>query len=307
MARIVRLAGFLLAVALCAVALHLGGRDLPAIGWDRPQVWAYLAGAFVLYVASQVIAATAWKQVLEVFSVRLTPRRAETQLLVSQIGKYIPGNVAHLLGRLALARTDGLASAVVGLAMLVEICLVLVAGGLLLAILLLLAPDLVRTLLPSFDQAGSQRLSIFFFGFLFAGISLGIWFLAKKVSQRSQTSIQPLVAFKPLALHLTNFLILGLSLALVMQAIAPGSDSGIALPLSVFVAAWTIGFLTPGSPGGIGVREGLLVLGIGAAIGEGPALAVALVHRALAIAGDLTAFLLGLAVRIHGDGMPRTN
>lgn len=295
-----------MAVTLCAVVLYLGGRDLPAIGWDQPRVWAYLVGAFVLYVASQVIAAVAWKQTLDIFSVNLPQRRAETQLLVSQIGKYIPGNVAHLLGRIALTRTDGVASAVAGLAMLVEICLVLVAGGLLLAVLLILVPNLIGRLLPSFDEVASRRLSIAFVAFLFAGIALGSWFFIQKVSQRSQTSIQPIVAFKPLALHVTNFLTLGISLALVMQAIVPNSYLGIALPISVFVAAWTIGFITPGSPGGIGVREGLIIIGIAPAIGEGPALAVALVHRAVAIGGDVAAFLLGLAVRIRGDGMPRT-
>jgi glycosyltransferase 2 family protein len=306
MARILRLAGSLLAVALCAVVLYLGGRDLPAIGWDQPRVWANLGGAFLLYTASQVIAAAAWRQTLAVFSVRLPQWRAETQLLVSQIGKYIPGNVAHLLGRIALTRADGVAGAVVGLAMLVEICLVLVAGGLLLVVLLLLAPDLVGTLLPRFDEVASRRLSILFVAFLVCGIALGSWFFLQKVSHRSQSALRPLLAFKPLALHVTNFLILGLSLALVMQAIVPGSSFGIVLPVAVFVAAWTIGFLTPGSPGGIGVREGLIVLGIAAAIGEGPALAVALVHRALAVGGDVTAFLLGLAVRMRGDGLPRT-
>lgn len=298
--------GALLAVVLCAVALYLGGRDLPAIGWDQPRVWALLAGAFMLYLASQVIAAAAWRQVLAAFSIHLPPGRAETQLLVSQIGKYIPGNVAHLIGRLALAKADGLVGAVVGLAMLVEICLLLLAGGLLLGLLLFLAPDLVQSLLPSLDEVASQQLSTVVVTLLLAGIALGSWFLAEKVSQRSQTSIQPLVAFKPLALHVANFLILGISLALVMEAIAPGAYSGIELPMSVFVAAWTIGFLTPGSPGGIGVREGLIVIGIGAAIGEGPALAVALIHRAMAIGGDVTAFLLGIVVRVRGDGLLRT-
>jgi glycosyltransferase 2 family protein len=301
----VRIAGFLVAIAFCAVALYMGGRDLPPIAWEQPRIWGYLASAYVLYVGSQVIAAAAWMQTLAVFSVRLPPRRAETQLLVSQIGKYIPGNVAHLLGRVAMARSDGLGSAAVGLALVVEICLVLVAGGLLLAVLLLLAPDMVRTLLPRFDEGDSWRLSIAFVALLLAGIALGSWYLVQKVSRKSEASIKPMLAFKPLALHVVNFLILGLSLALVMQAIASESKVGITLPMSVFIAAWTIGFLTPGSPGGIGVREGLIVLGLGAAIGEGPALAIALVHRALAIVGDVTAFLLGLAIRMRDRSLPK--
>jgi hypothetical protein len=303
MSMTVRLAGFLVAVAFCAIALYKGGNDLPAIGWDQPWVWAYLATAFGLYVGSQVIAATAWMQTLAVFSVRLPPRRAETQLLISQIGKYIPGNVAHLLGRLALARSDGLGTSLIGLALLVEISLVLVAGGLLLAALVLFAPDMVRTLLPRFDELASRRLSITFVAFLVVGIAFGSWFFVQRVTQRSETLIRPLLAFKPLALHVINFLILGLSLALVMHAIASTASSGIALPVAVFVAAWTVGFLTPGAPGGIGVREGLIVLGLGAAIGEGPALAIALVHRALAIAGDVTTFVLGLAVRVRDGGL----
>lgn len=299
MKRAARIAGLLLAVALCAVALYLGGRDLPAIAWDRPQVWACLGGAILLYIAAQLVAATAWRQTLALFAPPLPTGRSETQLLVSQIGKYIPGNVAHLVGRLALARMDGLGTGPVGLAMLVEIFLVVASGGLLVALLLLVAPDLVLRLMPGFDAAMSWRLTVLLVALLVGGVAIAAWLFSRKVRRRSEGAVRPQRALWPLALHLVNFLILGLSLALVMQAVSPGSGAGIALPVAVFVAAWTIGFLTPGAPGGIGVREGLIVLGLGAAIGEGPALAVALLHRALAIGGDVAVFLAGLAVRMR--------
>lgn len=299
-----RVVGFLVAVAFCAIAVWKGSGDLPKLAWDSPHLWIFLVSAFGLYVLSQLIAAAAWAGTLAIFSVRLPPRRAMTQLLVSQIGKYIPGNVAHLLGRLALARADGVAGAVVGLALLVEIGLVLAAGGLLLSGLLLVAPGIVRPMLPEASAVAQRWVSIT--AVLVLGLCVAVcgWIVLRKARlQSGRATFDPWKSVLPLALHLVNFVVLGLSLTLAVQAVAPGSGAGLVLPMSVFVAAWTIGFLTPGAPGGIGIREGLIVLGLGLAIGDGAALAVALVHRALAIFGDVATFLIGAALRSRGAGM----
>lgn len=293
MPRLLRLVGVLLVVGFGGYALWMGGRDLPVLPLDRPRFWGWLALGLGLYLVSQVLAARAWSGTLAVFMIRLPPGRAETQLLVSQVAKYIPGNVAHLLGRLALAREDGVSAAVAGLAMLLEIGLLLAAGGLLFLSFLLFAPELTLSLLPPGIAGSLAGLSLPLAGVLAAGIGIGIWHLARMIRGRStRTRLDPAKAAKPLALHVVNFLALGLSLGCVTQAIAPAGNGAFLLSIPVFVVAWTTGFLIPGAPGGIGVREGLIVLGLGTAFGQGPALTAALLHRAICILGDLTTFAI---------------
>lgn len=301
----VHLLGFLVAFAFLAAAVWKGSGDLPELAWGSPGLWIPLLAAFGLYVVSQLLAAIAWAGTLAIFSVRLPPKRAATQLLVSQIGKYIPGNVAHFFGRLALARADGVPGTVVGLALLVEIGFVLSAGGLLLSALLLMAPDIIQPMLPDTSSATQRRFSIAAAFALGACVALCCWIVFRKTRLKSGTRAFDLSqSLVPLTLHLVNFVILGLSLAFAVQAVAPASGAGLFLPMSVFVAAWTIGFLTPGAPGGIGIREGLIVLGLGLAIGDGSALATALLHRALAVLGDLATFLIGILLR---SGRPTTD
>ena len=61
--------------------------------------------------------------------------------------------------------------------------------------------------------------------------------------------------------------------------------------------AWTAGFLVPGSPGGLGVREAVMIKLMGPAIGLETALGVALVMRLCSMGADALAFGVGLFFR----------
>jgi dolichol-phosphate mannosyltransferase len=75
------------------------------------------------------------------------------------------------------------------------------------------------------------------------------------------------------------------------------------LLLGAFALSWLLGVLVPLAPGGLGLREGSLILSLGAAIGAGPATALALALRLVSFAGELVAIAiaelaaLGLARR----------
>ncbi|MFY8149250.1 MAG: lysylphosphatidylglycerol synthase domain-containing protein [Prochlorococcaceae cyanobacterium] len=59
--------------------------------------------------------------------------------------------------------------------------------------------------------------------------------------------------------------------------------------LAGFALAWTAGLVVPGAPGGLGVFEAVLVLALGGLVPEAPLLAVALSYRVVATAADLLA------------------
>ena len=61
------------------------------------------------------------------------------------------------------------------------------------------------------------------------------------------------------------------------------------LLLGAFALSWLLGVLVPLAPGGLGLREGSLILTLGAAIGAGPATALALALRLVSFAGELVA------------------
>jgi dolichol-phosphate mannosyltransferase len=61
------------------------------------------------------------------------------------------------------------------------------------------------------------------------------------------------------------------------------------LLLGAFALSWLLGVLVPLAPGGLGLREGSLVVSLAAAIGAGPATALALALRLASFAGELVA------------------
>ena len=72
----------------------------------------------------------------------------------------------------------------------------------------------------------------------------------------------------------------------------------------VYACAWIIGTVTPGAPGGLGVREAILVLLLAPYCGEGVAVAAALFLRIATTLADLLSFLIGLVWRRMVYGGP---
>jgi len=73
-------------------------------------------------------------------------------------------------------------------------------------------------------------------------------------------------------------------------------------PLAGLLAvAWVAGFVVPGAPAGLGVREAVLVAGLGHLTSPGVALALPLLLRLVTVLGDAAAFPLGalLAGRVR--------
>jgi len=73
-------------------------------------------------------------------------------------------------------------------------------------------------------------------------------------------------------------------------AITPGA---VATSIAVFSAAWIAGFLAPGAPAGLGIREAILLTGLGPTFGAQAAVEIAILFRALSVTADLVALCVG--------------
>ena len=294
MTRVLRYIGSAVAIGFVGIVLWQGIGSLPAIDFLSGRIWSGLAGGFILYCTSQFIGAAAWLKTLRIYDVALPNWRAESQLLVSQIGKYIPGNVAHLFGRIVLARADGVSTAATAAAMMLEVGFLLTAGFVVVGIIFLIDPFLLAQLiqdLPSNNFGWLVALAILL---LFVSLIIGqilIWRRSGRPALKLKLFIWPML------LHGCNFVLLGASLWCVVIAIAPMSAPTLLLCTSVFTCAWVAGFLVPGAPGGVGVRDGIIALGLGLMVGPGVGLGIAVAHRLISVLGDLAIFGIGVRLR----------
>lgn len=306
MGRVIRIFGTILALSCIGFLVVQQAPNLPPLDMSSASLWTALALALVCYVVSQFSAAEAWRSILSLWGVKIAPRLARGQPMVSQIGKYIPGNVAHLFGRLVIGRRDGVAGGILAASMALEVAITLGVGLSVAGILLLVLPEAFPNLAAEYPDLATRLLPVSI-AVLFA-IGIGVGAIILKSRLRAIGVPRPTVSAlgRPLALHLASFSVLGVSLWATAIAVAPNVAPGLVTCTLIFAFAWAAGFVVPGAPGGIGVRDSIIVLGLAASMGEGSGLAIALLHRAVSVLGDIATFGFGWNMRrAQGQQHPR--
>ncbi len=94
-----------------------------------------------------------------------------------------------------------------------------------------------------------------------------------------------------------NMLLLGAIPVLLQVSVFGGNGGAYLNVVGVFALAWVAGFVTPGAPAGLGVRDAIMVAGLSPVYGAGTALGVTVIMRLATSAGDALAFLAGMAAR----------
>ena len=285
--------GATVAMLVMAVVLYLYGGDLKSVDFTRADLLPRFAGAVAIYTFVVAIGAFAWGVLLTAFGARPSFLAAERQLLISQIGKYIPGNVAQYVGRAAMAIGAGMPAGIVGLALVTETAAIILGGMISVAISVAIAPEQA-------DRAISLLPDISAFGWIAAGIAaLLLLLLAFHLASKRWSRFEKLPKVRwghmlfAIALYTCALLLLGGSLNLIAGALSPVPLS---LTVVVFSAAWIAGLATPGAPGGLGVRETVIALGLAPFMGGAAALSAALLHRGASVLGDVISLGLGLAI-----------
>ncbi|MEM7522415.1 MAG: hypothetical protein AAF360_01370 [Pseudomonadota bacterium] len=291
-----RVLGGAAAVLLIGWAIYRYGADAPRVNWRDPAAWSALTMATLLYLAVLIGGGRIWKLLLAGFGADMPPGRAESQLLVAQIGKYVPGNFAHFAGRVGLSIKDGAAPARAGGALIAETLITLAVGGVVVLSGFLLAPSLLAALNAGIPIEIDGRLLALGAGLaglvIVGGLVIARRHLAALASLRLASGAAALI----FAIQLGAFIALGAGLQLVAGLAGDGAPRLIPCVV-VFAFAWVAGMITPGAPGGVGVRETAITIGLGPEIGEPAALTAALLLRGVTVAGDVVAFALGLYLR----------
>ena len=303
-------AGFLLA------ALGANGRQLQQLSLDG-QGWAWLLLGLGLALLSLVVNGLAWTLGLAWLGHRPRWLPAVLLFLRSNLRKYLPGGVWHLLQRLAVLRQGAPAPGTAGLespvsepldlrqglvAVLLDPVLMAVAalalvacggwqGGLAalgLAPLLLLRPRWFRPLLLRLERRRQGQLER-------QGWLVEEPGLAGEANDPQGLSLEPAATGTILQRYPLVPLVGELAFVLVrfsgFACCVLAFDVAPLLPwnqwLSGFALAWTLGLVVPGAPGGLGVFEAALLLRLGGLVPEAPLLAIALSYRLVTSLADL--------------------
>ncbi|HEX3130115.1 MAG TPA: lysylphosphatidylglycerol synthase domain-containing protein [Thermoanaerobaculia bacterium] len=271
--------------------------DLPEISWDARRV-AGLASAVGLYELTLLSGATAWHLLLRALGERPRFAAALGILAVSQAAKYLPGNVGHYIGRVALARESGLAPAPVVLTLGLETACAILAG---LAV--------AAAALPLGVPGAPWRIAVAAVAAICALAATLVLIRREPVRRRLRLPEPPPggptrqlgAGLACLGLCGFNFLVFGACAAILARTVFETPASLPALT-GLFAAAWVAGFVTPGAPAGLGVREAVLVGGLKPIVGPGVAFGLPILFRLVTTAGDGVGFGLGWLLRRRARG-----
>lgn len=271
--------------------------DLPPIELDSESGVALLL-AFLASVALQIAHCGIWLSLVDLLMARKPDRRLVHVFFIAQFAKYVPGNFAHNIGRLILARRIGLSVGYVTAALILELT-ILVGVGALLGLRLLLTSD-VGDVVP---VPGSFGKFAILGVFAVVGVAAGP-LLLRRFRQALPDSERTIEATKFWLLALSAGLALCMfaAWAFILLIVAGGVLGLDAPPLLFFMGAWAIawvaGFLMPGAPAGIGIREALLSLLLEAHMPTADAVALAIASRVVAVGADLFTFCIAASREI---------
>lgn len=257
-------------------------QKLPQLSVSAAFVRAVVAAAFG-YTLPLSLLAMAWGGLMRVLSPdhHLPWSRYWRIFMRMQAPKYLPGNIFHYVGRVELLGRQGVPrqTAVLGLVhegvLLAAVALVFGAAGL----------WLTSMALGEF----TTRFSVV------AAICLGalpvLWiFYRRRAGEWRKTVMLGRAWLLAGTLYLLFFLFMAAVLWMLAQL------AGHALPPGLCLAAatvpWLLGFVAPGAPGGLGVREAVMLMLLKPVIPAVDALLLVLALRLVTLFGDLLALPL---------------
>lgn len=233
--------------------------------------WSVIAILSITYGISNLLLANAWCLLLDFFKIQVGRKWAIKVYGQSQLARYVPGNIFQIAGRQALGMAAGIPAKPLAKSAVWELGIIAVAGS----VFSLLIIPLVW---PEFLSLISSILFLVISVLIFTALYI-IFFPSVAVT---------------FFIHLIFLAVSGLifigTLSIVVTPLVPLS----VLPslCGAYVVAWLAGFVTPGAPAGVGVREMVLLFLLGGQIGQSDLLMAVVLGRIVTVTGDLIYFLV---------------
>lgn len=273
--------------------------------------WRASLAAGGCFMAANLLFGLLWAPLCrEISGVRLGRLEAWRAAMIGWIARYLPGKIWSVAGKAYLSSPDPAHLAPVTIAITVETLWMQVSGLLLAAITL-----------PWYPGIGvlSSRMRLMSAAFIVASFVLAWPPVFCAICNRGLRLLrQPPLPRRPryrvlLALtlgYMAFYALLAAGFIIVTNAFAPVRLSDAPLLVGAFTASWVLGVLTFLSPGGLGVREGLLaeLLMHASAIPRAQIVALVLIARILTIVVDAVCALAAFALPLAGlaaGGKPR--
>lgn len=269
------------------------------------NTWPAILYSALFYTFLFLLIAFAWKKIINSLNGKISFKDSFTIYGKSNISKYIPGNVFHFIGRGLMSKGVGIATNVILNGIFLETLLLVIATG------VIAVPSLIIYGTEKISFLSTDRLI-----FIVALITILLIIVAVCVKfmpslknwliKRNLLVDTEKINFKTLAISSTGVILIYFfyygSVSLILFYLSNYFWSLQLHQYFIFLGAyslgWLLGFITPGAPGGLGVREAVITGFLTPPLGAPRALVIALVFRLITIFGDFLFFLVAYLVSL---------
>lgn len=214
-------------------------------------------------------------------------------IATTQINKYLPGNIGHFIGRYYMSKKY-ISKLDFTYTLLIENIIFVIASCIIGSIYIYFF-DISKLLKEiNFIYVLMSLSALFLLALLF------IVFLKKNIGFIN-------LNFKIILKLIILFCIIstfgGLSIYIIFNVINTSSNINLLLCISAFSLSFLIGFIVPGAPGGIGIREYTFTLLFSPFVEAVYAMETIIIFRIISVCTDLALYIIGKNIKINTEGI----
>ena len=241
--------------------------------------------SFVFLFAHLLLSVYGWKIIMNLLKAKLDFKSCMRIWFLSQLGRYAPGRIWYLLGRMYLCEKKKISKYTTFVSLMLELAMHVLSASF---TALIFVPVMIRDgglvkFLPVFltIPVGLILLHPKIFNFF---VNIGLKIFRKKTVELKMkySSLLGLLAF-----YMFSWVVNGIGFYLLINSFY-ATPLSLILPLTgAFAVSWIIGFLSLITPSGLGIREGILTFLLGFYYPLPIAIIISLVSRLWIILGEL--------------------
>jgi len=248
------------AILILAIFYFMAMQVYKNIGSLKDYKWHfnyfYLALSFIILISHDFAVTFVWNYILRKLNAKIPYIKALKIRTISELARYLPGSIWHLLGRTYYAEKAGIRKIKTLTSIALEIGANVIAGLLLFVLCLpfFLKMDILMKLIPLL-VAIPIGLVLIHPKVLNKALNLGLRIMKKK-SIKLDFRYMDIAVF--IGIYFVLWLVNGVAFFYLVRSIYFIDYSKILFLSGAFAVAWVMGFVSLISPGGLGVREGIL-------------------------------------------------
>ncbi len=282
----------ILQVAIIAVIFFFLARNLyynwgKLSGYEWHINWHLLIFSFILTIICSFLIALGWNLILRQLGGILTPRKALKIFFLSDLGRYIPGKVWSLAGKVYLCKEQGIPLAKSSASVVVQPLIQVISGGLVFLLSLAFWKNL-----PGVGNLLYLIFLIIPLGFILLHplIIKKVLNLGLKIFKKDPVDLNLRYRdmLKILLLWCGLWVFSGIANYFLIISIYPLPIAQLPMIIGIFSISWVVAFLSFLTPSGLGVMEGMLTFLLSFYLPCGIATLISLLSRIWRTINDLT-------------------